>query len=127
MNRNLILILFLLLIVSGSSCRKVTLPPSPDDKSLFAACVIPGTPESLDIITFNVEGFPKDGYTSVTAVAALLKTIDPDVVALQEVTSEGDFNRLLGLMPGWSGEFYPVNNDEWNLAYLFQDFGDRSI
>jgi len=120
MKQYLLYFFIFLLIIGGGSCRKVPQPPSPDDTTLFAACVIPGTPQSLDIITFNVEGFPKEGYTSVTAVAALLKTIDPDVVALQEVASEGDFNRLLGLMPGWSGEFYPVDNDEWNLAYLFK-------
>lgn len=120
MNRPLLSVFITLLLLSGSSCRKVPQPPSPDDKTLFAACVIPGTPQSLDIITFNVEGFPKEGYTSVTAVAALLKTIDPDVVALQEVASEGDFNRLVALMPGWSGAFYPVDNDQWNLAYLFK-------
>lgn len=117
----LALITLLLLIISISSCRKVPDPPSPDDTSLFAACVIPGTSSTLDIVTFNVEGFPKAGYTSVTALAALIKTIDPDIVALQEVASEADFNRLIKLMPGWSGSFYPIDNDDWNLAYLFKN------
>ncbi|HWR74637.1 MAG TPA: endonuclease/exonuclease/phosphatase family protein, partial [Bacteroidales bacterium] len=85
------------------------------------ACVVPGTSSSLDIVTFNVEGFPKAGYSSVTALAALLKTIDADAVALQEVASEADFIRMANLMPGWSGYFYPIDNDDWNLAYLFKD------
>jgi len=42
------------------------------------------------------------------------------VVAFQEVASEADFNRLVKLMSGWSGYFNPVNNDQWNLAYLFK-------
>jgi endonuclease/exonuclease/phosphatase family metal-dependent hydrolase len=109
------------LVASTGSCRKVPDPPSPDDTSLFAACVIPGSSSTLDIVTFNVEGFPKAGYTSVTALSALIKTIDPDIVALQEVASEADFNRLIKLMPGWSGEFYPIDNDDWNLAYLFKN------
>lgn len=120
MNKCISPIIILLLIINISSCRKVPEPPSPDDTSLFAACVIPGTSESLNIITFNVEGFPKEGYTSVAVVAALIKTIDPDVVALQEVASKADFNRLITLMPGWSGLFYPIDNDVWNLAYLFK-------
>ena len=120
-NRLLLLtITVLLLLISAGSCRKVPDPPSPDDTSLFAACVIPGTAETLDIITFNVEGFPKAGYTSVTALAALIKTIDPDIVALQEVASEADFNRLVKLMTGWAGKFYPINNSDWNLAFLFK-------
>ena len=72
-------------------------------------------------MTFNVQGFPKSGYTSVTALSALIKTIDPDIVAFQEVASEADFNRMVKLMPGWTGIFYPINNDEWNLAYLFRN------
>ena len=102
------------------SCRRIPDPPSPDDTSLFAACVIPGTENTIDIISFNIEGFPKAGYTSITALAALIKAMDADVVALQEVASEADFNRLVKLMQGWSGAFYPVNNDEWNLAYLIR-------
>jgi endonuclease/exonuclease/phosphatase family metal-dependent hydrolase len=107
-------------IVTGS-CRRIPDPPSPDDTSLFAACVTPGTSATIDILTFNVEGFPKAGYTSVTTLSALVKAMEPDVVALQEVASEADFNRLVKLMPGWSGVFYPINNDEWNLAYLIRD------
>jgi endonuclease/exonuclease/phosphatase family metal-dependent hydrolase len=116
----LIYALVFLYAVPLSSCRKEPSPPSPDDTGLFSACVIPGTPTSLDIVTFNVEGFPKAGYASVTTLAALIKTMDPDVVALQEVASEADFNRLVKLMNGWSGYFNPVNNDQWNLAYLFK-------
>jgi endonuclease/exonuclease/phosphatase family metal-dependent hydrolase len=42
------------------------------------------------------------------------------VVALQEVASNADFERLVKLMPGWRGYLNPVNNDAWNLAYLFK-------
>jgi len=108
-------------IVAGLSCRRVPDPPSPDDTGIFAACVTPGTSSSLDIVSFNIEGFPKAGYSSVTALSALIKTIKPDVVALQEVASQADFNRLVKLMPGWTGVFYPINNDEWNLAYLVKE------
>ena len=103
------------------SCRRVPDPPSPDDTSLFAACVIPGSSSTIDIITFNVQGFPMAGYTSVTALSALIRAIDPDIVALQEVASEADFNRMVKLMPGWTGAFYPINNDDWNLAYLIKN------
>lgn len=120
LNRLPWLLVPLLAVITGS-CRRIPDPPSPDDTSLFAACVIPGTASTIDIVTFNVEGFPKAGYTSVTALSALVKAIDPDIVALQEVVSEADFNRMVKLMSGWTGYFYPVNNDEWNLAYLIKD------
>lgn len=102
------------------SCRRVPDPPPPDDTNIFAACVIPGTESTIDIMTFNAGGFPKAGYASISALADLIKAMDPDVVALQEVTSEADFNQLVELMPGWSGAFYPINNDDWSLAYLIR-------
>jgi endonuclease/exonuclease/phosphatase family metal-dependent hydrolase len=114
-------LLIAIAVTSATSCRWVPDPPSPDDTGLFSACVIPGTSSTADIITFNAEGFPKAGYTSVTALSALIKAIDPDIVALQDVASEADFNRMIKLMPGWTGVFYPLSNDEWNLAYLVKD------
>ncbi|MDX9902810.1 MAG: endonuclease/exonuclease/phosphatase family protein [Bacteroidales bacterium] len=114
-------VLTMVLATAAFSCRRVPDPPSPDDTSLFAACVIPGSSSTIDIITFNVQGFPMAGYTSVTSLSALVKAIDPDIVALQEVASEADFNRLVKLMPGWTGAFYPINNDDWNLAYLIKN------
>jgi endonuclease/exonuclease/phosphatase family metal-dependent hydrolase len=120
LNKLIILLIVAAAAVAGS-CRRIPDPPSPDDTNLFAACVIPGTTATIDIISFNVEGFPKAGYTSVTALSALVKAMDPDIVALQEVASEADFNRLVKLMPGWTGVFYPINNDAWNLAYLLKN------
>lgn len=105
-----------------SGCHKVPEPPSPEDSDIFVACIpFPGTAESLDIVTFNVETFPINGYKSVIAVANLLKTIDADVYALQEVATETGFNQLLGLMPGYKGLFYLINNSDWNLAYIYKE------
>lgn len=121
MNLRLPFLVLILVAISSSSCHKMPEPPLPEDQSVFEPCVIPGSSSTLDIVTFNVEGFPKDGYTSVAALATLISTIDPDVVALQEVASEADFNRMVNLLPGWTGIFYLIDNDSWNLAYLFKD------
>lgn len=118
---NCLFALVLATVFGASSCRRIPDPPAPDDTSIFSACVTPGTAEALDIISFNIEGFPKAGYTSVTALSALIMAINPDIVALQEVASEADFERMVKLMPGWTGIFYPINNDDWNLAYLLKD------
>jgi endonuclease/exonuclease/phosphatase family metal-dependent hydrolase len=104
-----------------SSCRQESQPPSPDNPEVFATCVTKGSSRVFEIVTFNVEGFPKSSHISVTALASLIKAMDPDVVALQEVASEAGFNRLVKLLDGWTGYLNPVNNDEWNLAYLFKE------
>jgi len=117
----IIIIVLVLSLIIPASCRKTPEPPLPDDTSDFDACIpFPGTDQTLDIVTFNVETFPLNGYTSVIAVASLLKTINADVYALQEVASEAGFNQLVALMPGYTGLFYLIDNSDWNLAYIFK-------
>jgi endonuclease/exonuclease/phosphatase family metal-dependent hydrolase len=116
------IILFLIIaVLIPTGCRKAAGPPLPEDSSVFIPCItIPGTDSTLDIVTFNVEGFPKNGYNSVIMLASLLNTIDADVYALQEVATEAGFNQLLKLMPGYTGLFYLMDNDVYNLAYIFK-------
>lgn len=117
------IIIFVLAIsfIIPASCRKTPEPPLPDDTFGFESCIpYTGTPQTLDIVSFNVETFPSGGYTSVMAVASLLKAIDADVYALQEVADESGFNQLLDLMPGYTGLYYLINNSDWNLAYIFK-------
>jgi endonuclease/exonuclease/phosphatase family metal-dependent hydrolase len=118
--RKIVLIFFLLFLLPYG-CHKSSEPPLPDNTIDFEPCIpFPGSSQSLDIVTFNVETFPINGYNSVIAVASLLNTIDADVYALQEVASESGFDQLLNLMPGYTGLFYLINNSDWNLAYIFK-------
>jgi endonuclease/exonuclease/phosphatase family metal-dependent hydrolase len=120
-NSRIIIITLIILLSIPASCRKAAEPPLPEDPSVFVPCIAyPGTNQSLDIVSFNVETFPINGYNSVIMVASLLNTINGDVYALQEVASESGFNQLVKLMPGYTGLFYLINEDEWNLAYLFK-------
>ena len=115
----IIIIVLLIFLSAVSGCRKVPEPPIPDNSDDFKPCIpYPGTAETLDIVTFNVETFPINGYTSIVTLASLLNAIDADVYALQEVASESGFNQLVGLMPGYTGLFYLINNSDWNLAYI---------
>lgn len=102
------------------SCNKEIVPPSVDEVKTFSACVTSGASSSFEIVTFNAGGFPRDGYKSVDAMASLIKAIDPDVVAFQEIASVSDFDRFLKLLPGWTGYINPTNNDDWDLAYIFK-------
>jgi exonuclease III len=116
----IILILFTGAALFLQSCRKTPGPPSPDIKTNFDQCISSGNTSSFEIVTLNLQGFPKTGYPSILAVRDLIKRINPDVIALQEMTTETDFNNLLKELSGWEGRFYPVYNDIWNLAYLFK-------
>jgi len=117
----IIIVILLLYIAASSGCRKVPEPPVPDNSEDFLPCIpYPGSNQTLDVVTFNIETFPINGYTSVITVASLLNAIDADVYALQEVASESGFDQLVDLMPGYAGLFYLINNSDWNLAYIYK-------
>ena len=114
-------IIIILAVFIPTSCRKVSEPPLPDNTDVFTPCIsYPGTAPTLDIVTFNVEGFPKSGYNSVIMLASLLNTINADVYALQEVANKGGFDQLLKLMPGYTGIYYLMDNDVYNLCYIYK-------
>lgn len=116
----IILFVLILSLFVNSSCRKTPEPPSPGKVTDFEPCVEAGSVNSFEIVTFNLEGFPKSGSLTIMTVSNLIKAIDPDVIALQELVNESDFNKLLKELPGWEGLFYPILNDEWNLAFLYK-------
>jgi len=109
-----------LFILSIGGCRKTPEPPSPDSPADFDNCISTGSSVSFEIVSMNLEGFPKGGYQTIVIVKELILRTDPDVIAMQEMSSEADFASLLEELPGWDGRFYPVLNDVWNLAYLFK-------
>jgi exonuclease III len=117
---NLVIILFTGSLLVQQSCRETPEPPLPDVRISFDQCISTGNNTSFEIVSINLQGFPKAGYPSIIAVRDLIKRINPDVIALQEMTSVTDFNNLLKELKGWEGRFYPLNNDLWNLAYLFK-------
>jgi endonuclease/exonuclease/phosphatase family metal-dependent hydrolase len=79
-----------------------------------------GAEESLDIITWNLENYPKNFYLTVQAVADLLRAIDADVIALQEITSKSYFDDLVEALDGYSGYRATSAYASLNLAYLYK-------
>jgi endonuclease/exonuclease/phosphatase family metal-dependent hydrolase len=123
MKKKILRIISMLLIGSTlfqQSCRKIPEPTIPPVVSIFEKCIVSGNSSSFEIVTVNLQGFPKAGNPTLLKVRDMIKKIDPDVIALQEITSETAFNDLLKELPGWEGRYYPVNNDVYNLAYLFK-------
>lgn len=77
-----------------------------------------GTETTLDIMTWNIENFPKNGETTVTYVNAILEALDVDIVALQEVNDISLFNQLVQDMSLYEG--YLESSFFAGLAYLYK-------
>ncbi|PRZ00999.1 endonuclease/exonuclease/phosphatase family protein [Marinilabilia salmonicolor] len=86
------------------SCDKDTNGTVNND-SPFAGCVESFEPnDDLEIVTFNLENFPKSGNT-IMHTAELLEHLNADVVAVQEISSEGALVELANQMEGWEAVF----------------------
>jgi hypothetical protein len=76
-----------------------------------------GTDETFDIMTWNIEWFPKSGQTTIDYVAEIIQQLQMDVIAIQEINSYLSFLQLLDLLDGYEG--FAVESDNLELAFIF--------
>ena len=102
--------LIIILIFFFNGCAKNTFTePLPYTLSF-------GTEETLDIVTWNIENFPKSNQT-VEYLSQLIIELDVDIIALQEIGSQSYFNNLLNSLSGWDGE---RTAGSYGLAYIYK-------
>ena len=76
-----------------------------------------GTESTLDVITWNIENFPKQNGSTVDYLAELIPLLDVDIIAMQEIGDEDSFNQLVDQLNGWSGF---RTGGSWGLAYIYK-------
>ncbi|MGY8918454.1 MAG: endonuclease/exonuclease/phosphatase family protein, partial [Flavobacteriales bacterium] len=88
-----------------------------------------GTDEALEIATWNIEWFPKNGQTTVDYVSDIIKNLDLDVYAIQEIDDTTVFKTMIDdlddfdyiLMDGWFGGLvYVYNTDRIEVLDAFK-------
>ena len=90
-------------------------PETPD----YATCVGTETTQSLEVVTWNIENFPQR-TTTTAAVQEIIFQMDPDVIAVQEITSMASFNDLVNELEGWTGQVVQFNGSNLMLGYLYK-------
>ena len=76
-----------------------------------------GSDNSLDILTWNIETFPKHNET-ISYLTDIINDIDVDIIALQEITNQNDFDELISMLNGdWSG-YRSANTNYGEISYL---------
>ena len=78
-----------------------------------------GTSNTLDIVTWNLEWFPKNGNITIDSLKSIIEKIDADVYAFQEIDNIGSFNILKNKLLGYSG--LVKNTSNLNLAFLYKN------
>lgn len=77
-----------------------------------------GTDTSLEVVTWNIEWFPKDGSNTVDYVTDILYAIDADIYALQEIDDTTAFRQMVENMNGF--EWFIPDGYFAGLAYVYK-------
>ena len=108
MNRMIIATLLLLVLNSCAENKKII---TSGNSIQF------GTESTLDVITWNIENFPKQNGSTVDYLAELIPLLDVDIIAMQEIGDDDYFNQLVGQLNGWRGF---RAGGSWGLAYIYK-------
>lgn len=85
-----------------------------------------GDAATLEVMTWNLEHFPKHGEETIALAAGVILAVQPDIVAMQEIKSDSAFVALIAHLQAqdtenhWAG--FRANSDAWdqNLAYIYK-------
>jgi len=84
-----------------------------------------GTDSTFEVITWNIEHFPKNGQTTIDSVVEIIQALDIDVIALQEIDDKSQFIKLINSLDKWDG--YCVDSQYSGLAYLYKTENVKSV
>jgi endonuclease/exonuclease/phosphatase family metal-dependent hydrolase len=77
-----------------------------------------GSDETFEVITWNIEWFPKNGQITVDSVKVIIQALDADIYALQEIDDTTAFRQMIDNIPGYETYFESF----WfaGLAYVYK-------
>ena len=113
---NLKLITYIITILFISGCAKNTTPLAPINLDPSLNDIQFGTDETFEIITWNIENFPKQNTTTVQMAKDIILAIDADVYALQEIESSSSFKIVWQRTPlAWSAHAWQRVNGSYSI------------
>ena len=78
--------------------------------------------QSLSVMTWNIENFPKSGLFTIDHVVSVIKQYNPDIVALQEMPADINHDGLLLLRDALPDYNFIFDQDAFiSLAFLYKE------
>lgn len=77
-----------------------------------------GTENTFEVMTWNIESFPKNGQTTIDYTSQIIEALDVDFIAIQEINNETNFNQLKTDLTNYSGFIESTDYD--GLAFLYK-------
>lgn len=94
-------------------------PPVPDPST---DSIPPyGTEGTFEVMSWNIQNYPKSSTTTINLVAMIIKELEVDIVALQEIESGSAFQTLLSQLENWQGLRSSIAHgaDDLLVAYIY--------
>lgn len=86
----------------------------------FSGCVTHIPDDKFEIVTFNMKEFPYEGDKTIIYASSLLNQMNADIIAVQEISSAYNLEKLANAMPGWDYLFSPVQSWTMSLGFLYK-------
>lgn len=64
-----------------------------------------GSNQTLEVVTWNLENFPKKGNTTLQLVSEIIQAMDVDVIAFQEIEDSAAFRQMIRGLEGYDCYF----------------------
>lgn len=76
-----------------------------------------GTNDTFEVMTWNLQTFPKNGQQTIDDVAQVIEALDVDMVAIQEIGDQNAFNQLANSLPNYTGYMESTYYDGLGILY----------
>ncbi len=76
-----------------------------------------GTNTTLEVVTWNIEHFPKNGQTTLDYLVPVIEALDVDIFAFQEISDTTLFKQMVSNIDGYS--YYFESGWYAGLAYIY--------
>ena len=77
-----------------------------------------GSDSTLDVMTWNIEAFPKAGQTTMDSVRKIIETLDMDIIGVQEINDTNAFKAMMLTINGYAG--YAKLNYLVGLGFIYK-------
>ncbi len=112
---NIILIVLSILFIGCKPDK----PTKPNEELKLPEVVAIGDSNKIEIVTWNIEHFPKASYTT-EYVKAIIEGLEADVYVLQEIQSKSKFATMLGEMDDYN-YLLRTNRTGLSLAVIYKN------
>ena len=80
-----------------------------------------GTDTTFEVLTWNIEWFPKNGQSTVDSVKKIITALEVDVLAIQEVGDTTVFKQMVNQLPNYDYYFEANGSYYGGLAYVYNN------